>query len=70
MPEERGDAILEGRDRRVLALLLVPDDGSRDSRAHAVGRLRHGVGAQVDQPIDHRADATVRPWISPCSSAR
>ena len=54
--EQRRNPLLQRVDRRVLALLLVADGGLRDRAAHALGRLRDGVGAKVD----HARDATVR----------
>ena len=49
--EQRGDALLERRNGRVLALLLVADDGARDRAAHALGRLRQRVRAEVDHAL-------------------
>ena len=49
--EQRGDALLERGHGRVLALLLVADDGVRDGAAHALGRLRQRVRAEVDHAL-------------------
>ena len=54
--EQRGGALLEAVDARVLAALLVPDLGFGDRPPHAVGGKGGGVGAKVD----HAADATRR----------
>ena len=66
LAEQRCDALLQRRDSRVLALLLVSDLRVGNRPSHAGRGLRHRVGAQVD----HAAHATVRPWISRSSNAR
>ena len=59
LAEQRRRAGLQVVDGRVLALLLVADDGRGDRGAHPLGRLRGGVGAKVD----HRREATLNAWI-------
>ena len=46
--EQRSDAPLQLEDGRVLALLLVADLRPRHRLAHAMRRLRLGIGAKVD----------------------
>ena len=48
LAEQAGHALLELVHRRVLAHLLVADDGGCDGRPHAGGRPGNGVGAKID----------------------
>ena len=48
LAEQRGSPLLELEHGRVLALLLVADDGVGDRRAHAGGGLGQRVRAEVD----------------------
>ena len=48
LAEERRRAALELVDGRILAPLLVADLGGGHGGAHAGGRLRRGIGAEVD----------------------
>ena len=66
LAQERRDACLQLVHTRILTLLLVADAGLRDRAAHPLGRLRGGVGAEVD----HAAHATVSAWIWSFSRAR
>ena len=59
LAEQRSCTSLQLVDGRILALLLVADDGGGDRCAHPLCRLRRGVGAKVD----HRQEATLNAWI-------
>ena len=51
LAEQRGAPFFERDHGRVLALLLVPDDGLGDGPAHGLCRLREGVRAEVDHAL-------------------
>ena len=53
--QQLGGACLELVDGRVLALLLVADDGVRDRLAHAGSRLGERVGAELDHAKESRS---------------
>jgi hypothetical protein len=52
LPEQLCAAGLELVHGRVLAFLLVSDDGVRDRPAHSGGRLRQRVGAKLDHAME------------------
>ena len=48
LPEQLRDPLLQLVDGRILAHLLVADDGGGDRRAHPRRRAGDGVGAKID----------------------
>ncbi len=65
LAEQLRGPLLERRNRRILALLLVADDGLGHRFAHPRGRLRERVGAQIDH-----AFRLVVFWKFPCTPRR
>ena len=63
VPEQRGRALLQRGDRGILAPLLVADLGGCDRRAHAGGRTRRRVGAQVDHRLERYRRRVAEPSI-------
>ena len=62
-------------DRRVFAAAVVADLGVGHRPPHRRGRLGHGVGAQIDDPVavGHARKLlppTVRPWLSRAGGGR
>ena len=60
LAEQRGDALLQRVDGRVLAELVVADRSGGHRRAHRRRRPRDGVGAKVDRRVDVRHAANCR----------
>ena len=57
-PQQRGDFVLQGIDRRVVAKHVVSQRGRQHGLAHGRGRLGHGVTAKVNDV--HKVLAGVR----------
>ena len=65
LAEQRGDALLQPVDGRVLAVLVVADRRGRHRRAHRRRRTGDGVGAQVDHRLSRiSAEASPRAPLS------
>ena len=51
LAEQRGHALLQLEDARVLAVLVVADGSAGDRLAHRLGRAADGVRAEVDHAV-------------------
>ena len=69
LAQQRGDALLERDDRRVLAVLVVAHLGLGDRAAHRIRRPRDRVGPEIDHADGSSSSLPMvrRPWRSSCA---